>query len=207
MVILTKQISICFNSQNQYVDSTGSGQTGLAYIQVPFTVKSITIKEIASDFGSDSEYFSLINSDLLGNDSCLGIIYMGNTSLIKDYSVLKNNRFSFQDPKSVMGTYTFQLRNSQLTNFNQPAITVTGEVVNNTDLLVVSAGTPPPVSGIPLSTAGALITPALWVTSQSATAGTFTLNRKVTPAYAAGTVFSYPALSGAIQVVMEFNSE
>lgn len=207
MVILTKQISICFNSSNQYVDATGGGQTGMAYIQVPFPVKSITIKEIASDFGSDSEYFSLINSDLLGNDSCLGIIYMGNTSLIKDYSVLKNNRFSFQDSKSVMGMYHFQLRNSQLNNFTQPNITVTGEVVNNTSLLVVSAGTPPPVSGILLSTGGVLITPALWVTSQSATAGTYNLNRVVTPAYIAGTVFSYPALSGAIQVVIEFNSE
>lgn len=207
MVILTKQISICFNSQNQYVDATGQLQTGLAYIQVPFPVKSITIKEIASDFGSDSEYFSLINSDLLGNDSCLGILYMGNSALIKDYSVLKNNRFSFQDPKVVMGTYNFQLRNSQLTNFSQPNITVTGEVVNNTSLLVVSAGTPPPVSGIPLSTAGSLITTPLWVTGQSSTAGTYNLNRLVTPAYAAGTVFSYPALSGAIQVVMEFNSE
>ena len=206
MVILTKQISICFNSSNQYVDATGGGQTGMAYIQVPFPVKSITIKEIASDFGSDSEYFSLINSDLLGNDSCLGLIYMGNTSLINDYSVLKNNRFSFQEHKSVMGMYHFQLRNSQLNNFNQPNLTVTGEVVNNTDLLVVSAGTPPPVSGIPLSTGGVLIATPLWVTGISST-GVYTLNRKVTPAYAAGTVFSYPALSGAIQVVMEFNSE
>ena len=142
MPITTKQISICFNTKNQYVEQSGVKDIGQAYIQIPFPVKTVTIKEMTSDIASDNEYFSLINSDLLGGDSCLGILYLGFTSLIKDYNGARNNKFIFNEPKIINGNYNFFLRNSHLRPFVQLTFpTFTGDVPDTTDVLTVSAGT------------------------------------------------------------------
>lgn len=205
MPITTKQISICFNTTNQYVDTTNVRDTGSAYIQIPFPVKQITVKEIASDISSDSEYYSLINNDLLGGDSCLGILYIGQTSLIKDYALVKNNRFVFNETTIINGTYNFFLRNSQLKPFAQPDGSFQGDVAVGGSILTISSGLPPSVFNVPLSTAGSLIVASLFITSQL-TSTTYQLNRTVAAGYTA-TVFSYPSLTGCIQCVMEFSSE
>jgi hypothetical protein len=205
MPITTKQISICFNTANQYVDTTNVRDIGSAYIQIPFPVKTIIIKEIASDISSDSEYYSLINNDLLGGDSCLGILYIGQTSLIKDYALVKNNRFVFNESKIINGIYNFFLRNSQLRPFAQVDGAFQGDVPAAGSILTISSGLPPSVFNVPLSTGGSLISPALYITSQL-TSTTYQLNRTVAAGYVA-TVFSYPSLTGCIQCVMEFSSE
>lgn len=208
MPICTKQISICFNTKNQYVEQSGVKDIGQAYIQIPHPVKTVTIKEMTSDLASDNEYYSLMNSDLLGGDSCLGILYLGFTSLIKDYNGTRNNKFVFNESKIINGNYNFFLRNSQLNPFSQFTFpTFTGDVVDTTSLLTVSAGTVPSTLFVPLATSGpfALISPSLFIIAQLS-ATTFRLNRTVTPAYVAQ-VFSYEPLSGCIQVVMEFSSE
>ena len=205
MPITTKQISICFNTLNQYVDTTNVKDVGSAYIQIPFPVKQIIIKEIASDISSDSEYYSLLNSDLLGADSCLGILYIGQTSLIKDYALVKNNRFIFNESKIINGTYNFFLRNSQLQPFRQPDGAFQGDVGVGGSILTITSGLPPSVFNVPLSTGGALITPSLFITSQL-TSTTYQLNRTVAAGYTA-TVFSYSSLTGCIQCVMEFSSD
>lgn len=208
MPITTKQISICFNTKNQYVEQSGVKDIGQAYIQIPFPVKTVTIKEMTSDIASDNEYFSLINSDLLGGDSCLGILYLGFTSLIKDYNGARNNKFIFNEPKIINGNYNFFLRNSQLRPFVQLTFpTFTGDVPDTTDVLTVSAGTVPSTLFVPIGRLTPTVpeNPSLFITAQL-TATTFRLNRTVSPAFVA-TVFTYEPLSGCIQVVMEFSSE
>ena len=204
-MIITKQVSICFNTLNQYVNANSS-QIGLSFIQVPFPVKQIIIREIAGDMSSDSEYYALMNSDLLGGDSCLGLIFMGQSALIKDYTVVKNNIFTFDHPKIVNGVYNFFLRDSQLSPFRQLDVSFTGDVVINTDLLTVTAGSVPSVFNVNLGTGSpsVQITPPLSILFQ-VSATTYRLSRTVTPAYIAQ-VFTYPALTGAIQVIMEFSS-
>jgi hypothetical protein len=205
-MIITKQISICFNTSNQYVNTIGKKDVGDAFIQVPFPVRRITIKEVASDFGAQKEYHSLINNDLFGGDACLGIVYIG-SSLLDEQILTKNNIFVFNEPKIINGTYSFRLRNSQLSPYNTIDNQFTGDVADTTSTLTISAGNPPPVLNIKLGTGlpTSEIVPALSITAQL-TATTFSLNRTVTPAYVAQ-VFTYPALSGCIQVVMEFSSE
>ena len=206
MPITTKQISICFNTLNQYVDNTSVKDIGSAFIQIPFPVKTVTIKEMTSDIASDNEYYSLLNSDLLGGDSCLGILYLGYTSLIKDYNGTRNNRFIFDQHKIINGIYNFYLRNSQLRSFVQFTLpTLTGDVADTTSLLTVTAGTVPSVLFVPLGIGGVVISPQLYIIAQISTT-TYRLNRTVTPAYVAQ-AFTYEPLSGCIQVVMEFSSE
>jgi hypothetical protein len=208
MPICTKQISICFNTKNQYVEQSNIKDIGQAYIQIPFPVKTVIVKEMTSDLSSDNEYYSLMNSDLLGGDSCLGILYLGFTSLIKDFNGTRNNKFVFNESKIINGNYNFFLRNSQLNHFSQFTFpTFTGDVADTTSLLTVSAGTVPSTLFVPLGTGvpSVVISPPLFIIQQL-TATTYRLNRTITPAYVAR-VFTYEPLSGCIQVVMEFSSD
>jgi len=205
-MIITKQISICFNTSNQYVNTIGKKDIGEAWIQVPFPVKKITIKEMASDFGAQKEYYALINTDIFGGDACLGLTYIG-SGLLDEQILTKNNIFVFNEPKIVNGSYQFRLRDSQLNPYKTIDNQFTADVIDTSSVLSITSGNPTPVFNVNLGTfiPTVEISPALSITSQL-TATTFQLNRTVTPAYVAQ-IFTYPALSGCIQVLMEFSSE
>ena len=121
--------------------------------------------------------------------------------------MIKNNKFIFEQPKIINGNYNFFLRNSQLQPFNQLDTSFTGDVPDNSDVLTITAGTIPsvPIVFLGTGTPTVNITPPLFITERLS-ATTYKLNRTITPAYAAN-VFTYKALSGCIQCVMEFSSE